>query len=374
MASMDWHSQVSALERYDMIRKINPSSMSNAVEAEQKAFREASSKEEYERVCSEAALAAEDQDTSHVDDEPTTDADGSLGIRIGSYQNCRLFADGATSEVYRSGDIALKVIVTHHNIEPHSPQREIKILQRLRPPCISLHQAFRDQDDRLVMAFPYMPYTLAGLLQSGSLKDQQLRSIFRDVLLALRDIHGEGIIHRDLKPSAVLLKTPNGPAYLSDFGTAWAPDLSASTEPPNDKILDIGTGPYRAPEVLFGNKSYGTPVDMWALGAMLAEAAREPPTPLFESRAVHEDGNQLGLILSIFKTLGTPDKETWPEAAEFKVSPFELWTVFPRRPWTAILPDINPELRDIITMMVRFDGKRATAHEILDSSIWDSRG
>jgi serine/threonine protein kinase len=275
-----------------------------------------------------------------------------------------LFADGVTSEVYRSEGTALKVIVTHQHLEPHNPQREVKILQQLKPPCIPLREAFRDQERRLVMAFPYMPYTLTSLLESGALHDQQIRSIFRDILHALHSVHNQGIIHRDLKPSAVLLETPDGPAFLSDFGTAWSPVLSAQSEPPDDKILDIGTGPYRAPEVLFGNKSYGTSVDMWAFGVMLAEAAQSPPTPLFESRGVHEDGNQLGLILSIFKTLGTPNKETWPEAADFKVSPFELWTVFPQRPWTAILPNIDPDLRNLVAMLVRFDGKRATADQV----------
>jgi serine/threonine protein kinase len=155
-----------------------------------------------------------------------------------------------------------------------------------------------------------------------------------------------------------------GPAYLSDFGTAWAPDLSSQSEPPDNKILDIGTGPYRAPEVLFGYREYGPPVDMWAAGVMLAEAATVPPTPIFESRAVHEDGNQLGLILSIFKTLGTPNKEIWPEAADFKVNPFELWTVFPQRSWVNILPGIDSGIRDLVAKLIRFDGQRLTAEKV----------
>ncbi|PHH71290.1 hypothetical protein CDD82_6598 [Ophiocordyceps australis] len=167
-------------------------------------------------------------------------------------------------------------------------------------------------------------------------------------------------------PSALLLASPNGPALLSDFGTAWHPDLSAADEPPLNKILDIGTGPYRAPEVLFAHRAYGPSVDMWALGVMLSEASRTtpPPTPVFESRPVDEDGNQLGLILSIFKTLGTPTPETWPEAAHFTVSPFELWTVFPHRPWHEILPDVDPVWRDLIAALIRFDSRRATASAV----------
>lgn len=253
------------------------------------------------------------------------------------------------------------------NIEPHNPQREIRILESLRdqPSVIQLLSTFRDQEQRLVLVFPYMPLTLGDILTRGeNLSLDQICSIFSDILLALKHIHGQGIVHRDVKPSAILLSSASGPAYLSDFGTAWHPTYSASSEPADAKILDIGTGPYRAPDVLFGNSSYGSSVDMWSLGVVLSEAIRQPPTPLFESRPAHEDGSQLGLILSIFKTLGTPTPETWPEAKSFKVTPFELWTVFPPKPWIDLLPGVDPELRELVSSLLRFDGKRATAEEV----------
>lgn len=274
-----------------------------------------------------------------------------------------MVGDGVTSDVYRAGDFALKVITTAHRpMEPHNPQREAKILAKLRPPCIPLLDVFRDQDQQLVLRFPFMPLNLAQLLAAGPLSKLQLRAIFTDTLRALEHIHiAHGIVHRDIKPSAVLLSSPSGPAFLSDFGTAWHPELSAHSEPAADKILDIGTGPYRAPEVLFANKAYGPPVDMWGFGVMLAEAICSPPAPPFDSRPVDEEGNQLGLILSIFKTLGTPTPETWPEARHFKVSPFELWTVFPPRSWHEILPQADPSFRALVAALVRYDGQRASA-------------
>ncbi|KAH6605428.1 cmgc kinase [Trichoderma cornu-damae] len=291
-----------------------------------------------------------------------------VGTRIGPYLNCNPVSEGVTSIVFRSqaGDKALKVIITHRNLEPHNPQREVKILRALRPSCIPLLEAFQDQEGRLVLVFPYMPLTLAHLLDGGSaaLEKAQVRSIFADALTALAAMHQQGIVHRDIKPSAILLASPSGPAYLSDFGTAWHPEFSASSEPSSSKVLDIGTGPYRAPEVLFGDQSYGAAVDMWGLGTMLAEAIRSPPSPLFESRPAHEDGNQLGLILSIFKTLGTPTPETWPEAKAFKVTPFELWTVFPQREWDVILPGVDAGFRDAVARLVRYDGSRASAEEV----------
>lgn len=328
-----------------------------------------SSQEEYTAACQPPKPPIPPPSSSPLSapsPQPSSSTPSDAGFRIGSYTNCTPISEGVTSEVFRSGTTALKVIV-HSTPEPHNPLREIKILQALHPPCIPLLDSFRDHEQRLVLAFPYMPLTLADVLDrstSSALDPSLIRSLFRDILQALREIHSQGIVHRDIKPSAVLLASPSGPAYLSDFGTAWHPTLSASTEPRDNKILDIGTGPYRAPEVLFGDKSYGPPVDMWALGAVLAECIRSPPAPLFESRPAHEDGNQLGLILSIFKTLGTPTPETWPEAKGFKVTPFELWTVFPQRSWEEILPGVDEGFREAVGRLVRYDGSRATAEEV----------
>ncbi|PHH81392.1 hypothetical protein CDD83_3600 [Cordyceps sp. RAO-2017] len=367
-SSSDWKSSLSALDRYDVIRKIQSSlPAGEAVALEQKAYEASETRDQYEAACDVGGASALPADAAAAmppqeDDSPAARP----GIRIGPYSDCTFVADGVTSEVYRSGDDALKVVVAaagHRSMEPHNPHREAKILRLLRPPCIPLLDVFRDQEQRLVLRFPFMPLTLGQLLErQGAPSRRQLRGIFGDTLRALEAIHAQGILHRDVKPSAVLLASPSGPAYLSDFGTAWHPQLSpAGGEPAADKILDIGTGPYRAPEVLFCDRAYGPPVDMWGLGVMLAEAIRSPPEPPFASRPADEDGNQLGLILSVFKTLGTPTPETWPEARALKVSPFELWTVFPPRPWRDILPDADPAFRDLVAALVRYDGQRASA-------------
>ncbi|KAM0284687.1 hypothetical protein ACHAQH_001841 [Verticillium albo-atrum] len=367
----DWRPSVSASDRFENIQNIktalekaNPeaaaTAQSEAFALENQAFRDSASRAQYEDVCrlvgDVAPALAGPADSSN--DEPET------GVTIGSYENCMPIAEGVTSEVFRCKDRALKVIVETRNIEPHNPQREAKILAILKRPCIPLLETFRDQEQRFVLTFPYMPLTLADLLDRGPILPSRIGSIFQDVFAALADIHAQDIIHRDIKPAAILLDSPEGSAFLSDFGTAWHPTMSTISEPADNKILDIGTGPYRAPECLFGDKAYGTGVDMWAAGAMLAEASRDPPKPLFESRPTHEDGNQLGLILSIFKTLGTPTKETWPEAAAFKTPPFEMYRMIEGKTWEEILPNVQPGIRDLTARMVRFDSTRITAAEV----------
>lgn len=322
-------------------------------------------KDEYIAACQytaqpepEPELAVSQQNEPAEVDEQTSD------ISIGQYGNCHYVASGVTAEVYRSGNRALKVITETRNIEPHNPAREAKILATLRKSCVPLLETFRDQEQRFVLVFTYMPTSLEALIAQGSISLTRVQKHFIDLFGALSHIHAQGIIHRDIKPSAVLLASPDGPAYLSDFGTAWHPTMSVTTEAKDQKILDIGTGAYRAPEVLFGNKAYGTAVDMWGAGAMLAECSRNPPKTLFESRPVHEDGNQLGLILSIFKTLGSPTRESWPEAANFRTPPFDMYRSFEQRTWEEILPDTKPDFRSLVAKLVHYNSSRATAVQV----------
>jgi len=272
--------------------------------------------------------------------------------------------------VYRSKAVALKVITETRDVEPHNPAREVKILtEASHPAIIKIIETFRAQEGRLVLVFPFMPLTLAKIIGAGPVPASLTQSCFHDLFSALAYLHSNGIIHRDIKPSNLLLNSKTGPAYLSDFGTAWHPTLSAVDEPPDHKVLEVGTTCYRAPETLFGNRSYNTSLDMWAAGTMLVECLRDPPKSLLESRDTSEDGNQLGLILSMFKTLGTPTKEMWPEAASFSTPPFEWYQEFPGHSWEELLPGVDEKAKSLVRELVCYESrKRLTAAEVSKAS------
>ncbi|KAH9908525.1 protein kinase-like protein [Xylariomycetidae sp. FL2044] len=372
----DWRASLSASDRYDNISAMcvqfkafdqgvipDPDDQKSAFQLENEAYEGSQSRSEYDAQCL-ILPADEPQISQDVEQGPGQE---SPGITIGLFRQCHYVARGVTAEVYRSGAVALKVITETHNMEPHNPHREAKILRLLARPCIPLLETFRDQEQRFTLLFPYMPLSLESLLELGAISRKRIVSHFRDLCQALADIHDQGIIHRDVKPSALLLASADGPAYLSDFGTAWHPEFSTYTEPPDQKILDIGTGPYRAPETLFGDKAYGPPVDMWAAGTMLAECCRPKPQALFQSPPTHEDGNQLGLILSMFKTIGSPTRETWPEAEGFKTPPFDMYQVFEEHTWEEVLPDIPTDFRDLVAGLVRYQSsRRLTASQALN--------
>jgi cyclin-dependent kinase len=308
-----------------------------------------------------------EQDNSELEDCATVSSTSQDSrVAIGQYSDCQHIASGLVSEVYRSTTVALKVITETRNVEPHNPTREVKILSEISHKyVIELVSTFKDSEGRLVLVFPYMPLTLAKVISSGPVPDSLTRSCFHDLFAALEYLHSNGIIHRDVKPSNVLLASTSGPARLSDFGTSWHPTFSLEDEPVSHKVLEVGTTCYRAPETLFGNRSYDASIDMWAAGTILVECLRKPPRPLFESRDTSEDGNQLGLILNIFKTIGTPTKETWPEALHFSTPPFQWYQVFAAHSWDELLLNVEDHGKDLVRGLVCYESKdRLTASKV----------
>lgn len=245
------------------------------------------------------------------------------GERFGRYEKAIHDQDGLFSSLYKSTNsegllVALKVTTPHLTGPPHDSEREARLLKLAASDrVIPLLESFHDGGSRFVLVFPYMRYTLEEVLQEKKLTARQIRSHLRDLFRALAHVHAQGIIHRDVKPSNVLLRGLDGPAYLADFGIAWLLD-DKSSEPPDEKITDVGTTCYRAPEILFGDKSYDKSLDMWAAGCVVAEAIQPDHHQLFDAGPV---GSELALVHSIFTTLGTPNADSWPVCISCQCAP-----------------------------------------------------
>ena len=81
-------------------------------------------------------------------------------------------------------------------------------------------------------------------------------------------MHRNGIFHRDIKPENILLSEDH--VKLADFGLArWIKEVDKYVDP---VLTDyIATRWYRAPEVLLGTPKYGSAIDMWGFGCIVAE-------------------------------------------------------------------------------------------------------
>lgn len=267
-----------------------------------------------EKTRSVAPLISSPRQVQDVFQEPEPSLDHPTGEKFGQYTTCFHHFDGLHSTIYKSkaedGTVrAVKITVPHLMTAPHDVQREARLLREASSAhVIPLVETFNLDGGRLVLVFPFLQYDFEHLLRRDMVTATQTRSILRDLFQALAHIHGLGIIHRDIKPSNILMDSPDGPAYLADFGISWR-EADPGSEPSHLKITDVGTTCYRPPEVLFGYKKYGAALDLWAAGCVVAEAIAVGHKPLFDSGPV---GSDLSLIFSIFKTLGTPGEQIWP--------------------------------------------------------------
>ncbi|KAI9752040.1 MAG: hypothetical protein M1835_001136, partial [Candelina submexicana] len=339
---------------------------------ESEAYTTARSFEEYEILCERGVegshygipnRAYEHGPESYGDEEQPVS-----GVQFGNYRNGSRYNDGLFSEVFKAFSpdgkvVALKLTSPSLMTAPHDSQREARILrQATSSHVIALLETFPLSGGRFVLVFPFMPYDLEHAFHQKMVSLIQVKSHLQDMFTALAHIHALGIIHRDIKPSNLLLASPTGPAFLADFGIAWSPSDEAS-EPPNAKITDVGTTSYRPPELLFGYTAYSCALDLWAAGCVVAEAVKLGKSPLFDAG---ELGSELALIQSIFRSLGTPSLENWPEAATYPDWGKMDFHMFPQKSWSELLPDTPSTARDLVSQLVRYEsGDRLLAVDAL---------
>ncbi|TKA77982.1 hypothetical protein B0A49_02510 [Cryomyces minteri] len=364
------------------IPAVSPSiAQKEARQSESTAYKEALSREDYEQKCESLVrtyhLGVADN-SRQIEGETTTaqSAPAPGGIIIGKYTNAVHHRHGLFSTVYKAtvpypasktmdpgALVALKVSTPLNMTAPHNTELECRILHQARSThIIPLLEHFLQPGGRWVLVFPFMSHDLEHLLERGPLPHKQAQSVLHNLFSGLAHLHSLNIIHRDVKPSNILLVSPSGPAYIADFGIAWSATES-TLESSNCKITDVGTTSYMPPELLFGNKRYDCSLDLWAAGCVAAQVVSLGEATLFDSGDL---GSELALILSVFRTLGTPTLEVWPEAARFPDWGKMQFHDFPRREWDIILPTASESARDMVATLVRYEsGQRLTAAEAL---------
>lgn len=148
----------------------------------------------------------------------------------------------------------------------------------------------------LYFVFECMEGNLYQLIKSRKgrpLAGGLVSSIFYQTCRGLAHTHDAGYFHRDMKPENLLVTTtgltdytpvsplapPGAPPEkdvvviikLADFGLARL----IKSKPPYTEY--VSTRWYRAPEVLLQSTDYNAPVDLWALGTIMAEVVNLKP-------------------------------------------------------------------------------------------------
>ncbi|KAL1162879.1 hypothetical protein V6Z11_A07G232100 [Gossypium hirsutum] len=134
--------------------------------------------------------------------------------------------------------------------------------------------------------------------QQRPFSEGEIRSFMSQMLQGLVHMHGNGYFHRDLKPENLLVTKDF--LKIADFGLA----REVLSMPPYTEY--VSTRWYRAPEVLLQSSYYTTAIDMWAVGAILAE--------LFTLSPIFPGESEIDQLYKICCVLGAPDWISFPEA------------------------------------------------------------
>jgi len=174
----------------------------------------------------------------------------------------------------------------------------------------------------LFLVLEYISHDLTGLLDMAyRFTEVQTKSIVKQLLEVLEFMHSQNYVHRDLKSSNVLI-TDNYEVKLADFGLARCLDSSSIGRVGSNDLSNAGSSEgeytnkvitlwYRPPELLLGETKYGTAVDIWSAGCILAEVILG--RPIFTGKT---DMDQLKLI---FDLIGTPSEKSWEGFSELKL-------------------------------------------------------
>jgi len=145
-------------------------------------------------------------------------------------------------------------------------EHEIKVMKLLEHPnIIKLYEVIDSPEyHKLFLRLEYMEggESMDTDGETEPLPEDRALKCFKDLIEAVRYMHGVGIIHRDIKPENLLL-TANDTVKLADFGTGQIVEG-------NDMInKSAGTPAFTAPEACVEGDFSGFAADVWACGVTL---------------------------------------------------------------------------------------------------------
>jgi serine/threonine protein kinase len=182
------------------------------------------------------------------------------------------------------------------------------------------------------------------------MSEGQIRGVIFQTVSGLGHMHKHGFFHRDLKPENLLLL--KDVVKICDLGLA----REIRSRPPYTDY--VATRWYRAPEIILKATNYNSPVDIFAVGCIMAELYLN--APLF---CGNSEMDQLIKILSI---LGTPSQTQWPEGYRLAKQLGISFPSFQSVSLQTIIPNASADAIALLSDMLKFEAeKRPGASQIL---------
>ncbi|GAB4822163.1 hypothetical protein N2152v2_009209 [Parachlorella kessleri] len=260
---------------------------------------------------------------------------------------------------------------------PKHVRYELEALQAVRHPNVVSLLNRHEKGYGVTLALEYCVTDLRKLLHllegQGPLQPALAKAVVQELLLAIHACHQAGFMHRDVTPSNVLIAEGSGLVKLADFGQARRA-VEAASEGSADKpsgsgataaggpVLSphVGTRWYKAPELLFGSRSYTPAVDLWGAGCVFAE--------LLTGQALFPGSSDIDQICRIHGVLGSITQEAWPGVVELPDWGKLSFPPSQAKPLAQVLPGAPPAALELLQGLLRYDpDRRLTAAAALQA-------
>ncbi|XP_010686850.2 cyclin-dependent kinase F-4 [Beta vulgaris subsp. vulgaris] len=242
----------------------------------------------------------------------------------------------------------------YHSWEECINLTEVKSLLKMssHPNIVKLREVIREHDI-LYLVFEYMECNLYQLIRKRGTRlfsEDEVRNCCFQVFQALAYMHQCGYFHRDLKLANLLVS--NNLIKLADFGSARKID---SGQPYTQYVT---TRWYRAPEVILKSPTYTSAVDMWAMGAIMAE--------LFTLRPLFPGLNGADQMYKICSVIGSPTDNSWPHGIRLARGMNYQFPYLPGVHMSIVMPSVSDDATSLIRSLCSWDPfKRPTAAQVL---------
>ncbi|KAA8905725.1 hypothetical protein DIURU_001387 [Diutina rugosa] len=188
--------------------------------------------------------------------------------QVGCYRIVEEIGEGAFGKVYLASHIILdtKVVLKCGRKDDPNIVREIYYHKQLKHRnIVSLYEVIKTENHIwLVLEYCAGGELFYHIYDHKRLSADHARSLFFQIVLAVKYVHSLNLSHRDLKLENILFAdVKRTKVKLSDFG------FVREVQPRQQLQTICGTSVYMAPEMVQGAKYSGFAVDIWALGIIL---------------------------------------------------------------------------------------------------------
>jgi protein kinase len=211
------------------------------------------------------------------------------------------------------------------------------------PNIVQLREVIREAE-QLHFVFEFLSGNLYECIKQshGGLSESRMRNVMFQCLQGIAHMHRQGYFHRDIKPENILVI--DSTVKIADFGLA----RETRAKPPFTEY--VSTRWYRAPEVLLRSSAYNSPVDIFAMGCIMAE--------LHNAQPLFPGSSEADQIYKLAAVLGTPTSQDWPEGVQLATRMRFKWPDFEKVPLATLFPGLSVDATSLMQDLLQYNPQR----------------